>query len=130
MHIYEPRHVNLDPYCMDLLSKCEVCKVFTFFLFFKYVDNVVRFVKLVHQIYWLLLPLFNYQNAMFHSQVYLWYLCFPYLTLCSFILFLSGTTCCWYIECHLCHFRWHLRPLLHQMDRSAIYARNFQVDAK
>ena len=151
-------NVNLDPLCMNLhvfmfmnlvmyaylwTWTCELRPLLYgfvelmwgvqgvyIFLFFKYADNVVRFVKLVHQIYWLLLPLFNYQNAMFHSQVYLWYLCFSYLTLCSFIFFLCGTTCCWYIEGHICHFRWHLTLLLYQMDRSAIYGRNFQVDAR
>ena len=143
-------NVNLDPLCMNLhvfmfmnlimytylwTWTCELRPLLYgsvelmwgvqgvyIFLFFKYADNVVRFVKLVHQIYWLLLPLFNYQNAMFHSQVYL---CFLYLTLCLFILFLSGTICCWYIEEHICHFRWHLTPLLHQMDGSVIYGRNF-----
>ena len=50
------------------------------------------------------------QNDMFHSQVYLWYLCFPYLILCPFILF---TTCCWYIEGHICYFKWRMTPLLY-----------------
>jgi len=112
-------HDRTKPSCETRLLwfACSLCSSSTqgvyIFLFFKYADNVVRFVKLVHQIYWLLLPLFNYQNAMFHSQVYLWYLCFPYLTLCPFILFLSGTTCCWYIEGYICHFMWHLILLLH-----------------
>jgi hypothetical protein len=46
-----------------------------------------------------------------------------------FFLFLSGTTCCCCKEGYTCHFNWHLTPLVHLMDSSAIYRRKFQVDA-
>ena len=51
MHIYEPGHVNFRPLLYGFVELMRGVQGVYIFLFFKYADNVVRFVKLVHQIY-------------------------------------------------------------------------------